>query len=182
MASVFKLVREQMVSRLRSGWEAKLAARQGDYSVEASDITKLATIDWQQSHKAKQLIIGGPLDWDELQSTTAIKYPAVQVYAYQGQDDGESKFMKFSGTVTGCVEFAWTWRQGNALPVFDEVPDLIQDVLVELFRDQAWLGALGQSGLTHNAGSLSLAFGPIQEAASNWRQIITLTMRFGVDV
>jgi hypothetical protein len=182
MASVFKLVREQMVSRLIAGWETKLAARRADYDINAADIDKLATIDWQQSHKAKQLIIGGPLDWDELQQTSALKYPAVQVYAYQGQDDGESKFQKFSGNVTGCVEFAWTWRQSNALPNFEEVPDLIQDVLIELFRDQAWLGALGQSGLTHNAGSLTLAFGPIQEAASNWRQIITLTMRFGVDV
>ncbi|MCC6591605.1 MAG: hypothetical protein IT168_33270 [Bryobacterales bacterium] len=128
----------------------------------------------------KRQFFQGQIDPDALDGSTATSYPLVILYTTEATNDGVEKFRKFSGSVEAHLWFIWTWRQGNAIPNFEEIGDLTEDTLVEVFHSRAWLGSIG-NGVVYN-GEFSCSRGPVTAAGEHWRQAIQARLRFGVDV
>jgi len=178
MAQVSKRVRDVVRARLAAAWATKLNLTKAGYSLAAAELAKLAGIDWTGAQRKQ--FFQGQIDPNALDDTTATTYPLVILFTSEASHDGTEKFRSFSGSVLAHLEFIWTWRQGNALPNFDEVGDLIEDTLLEVFHDRAWVGAIG-NGVVYN-GEFAFSRGPVTQAGEHWRQACAARLRFGVDV
>lgn len=178
MASISKLVRDTVYSRLTAAWATKLAGIVASYTgVPADDKARLATIAWDGS---KKQVFQGQVNVDQLEATSTPTYPLVILFTSDIAHDGEEKFVTFSGSVVLNLEFHYTWSSSKSLPNFDEFMDLIEETTVAVFHDKAWLGAL-VAGVTYK-GQMSAQRGALLESGKNWVQAISFRLIFGVDV
>lgn len=177
MARIGKRVRDVTRARLISAWASKWATIASDYTLTAAEAAKISGIDWTG---ARAQVFQGDLDPEDLDETTTVFEPAVSFFTDSAENDGLEKFRLFSGSTTLVIRIFWEWVEGNAKPDFEEVPDAIQDLLVAVFHDQLWLGAIG-AGVTYT-GQGSFGKGPVVRAGENWRREIVARLRFGVDV
>ena len=178
MASISKLVRDAVYSRLTSAWAAKLAGIVASYTgVSAADKAKLAAIDWTG---AKKQVYQGQVNVDQLEATSPILWPLVILFTSDIAHDGEELFITFSGSVVMNIELHYTWKKSAALPNFDEFMDLIEETVIAVFHDKSWIGAL--SSITYK-GQMTAQRGQVQDTVGeNWAQAISFRLIFGVDV
>lgn len=178
MANISKRVRDALRLRLESAWSAKLTSVLAGYDLPADDTARLAAIDWTGA-VVRQVFLG-QVDPALIEYSNAIVRPIVLLSVTGANHDGREKFRLFSGSVQAQLDFVWTWRQASALPDFEQYLDAIEDTLVEVLHDRAWVANIG-SGISY-AGEMDLARSPVQMGGEHWTQTLTVRMRFGVDV
>lgn len=176
MAQISKRVRDLIRGRLASTWTLKLAMSQHSYQCSPADKDALNKIDWLGA--TKQQVFAGDIDPDVLDETITAAKPICTVWTESADEDGDSKFKLFSGTVTAYVRIYW---EGLKPEAFQEVLDLAEDAFVECFKDHDWLGGLQVVTMAPRGVSLSRT-GVQGEAGKNWRQSITVRLTMGVDL
>ena len=164
--------REAVLLRLAdttTGFNANLAAVASAYGVQSF------AIDWSDSSKN---FFRGFLDPNEIDESTASRYPLVMLYSVASANRNFQKFTLFSGDVTLGLDFHITWRPTNALKDFEDLGDAIEDAVYATLNGtdfQAW-GA----PLTYN-GEASLSKQPLELAGEHWRQTLSFRLTFQVD-
>lgn len=177
MASVSKLVRDEVAARLLAAWRTKLTTIASTYDTTDRELQDLLDIDWTGN---RPQFFQGQVGVESLENTSTVKYPLVILYAESATHDGTEKFRTFSGSAAMNLEFHYTWGKSKALPKFDELMDLIEETVVLVFHDRTWVGALS-AGLSYR-GEITFTRGPVTEGAENWLQTLGARIVFGVDV
>jgi hypothetical protein len=176
---ISKIARDAVLGRFRRAWLSKLNAALPDYpEVSDTDKSQLQAIDWGGS--SRKQVFRGQINVDSLENSSAISWPLVIVYSSDLNHDGVEKFVTFSGSSVVNLEFHFTWLKGAALPNFDETMDLIEDSVIRVLHDKAWVGAL-DSGLSYR-GEISSQRGQVQDGGKHWVQAVSFRATFGVDI
>lgn len=182
MSQISKRVRDAIVARLADGtygFNTQFAAIAGGYGLTASQIAAF-TIDWTAASKQ---FFQGKLSPEDIDDTTASKYPLVFLYTDSIRTPGEDarKFQVFSGDVVIGLDVWISTRAGNALRDFETFPDAVEDAVLKVFNDPSWTAVQGGGQVFYN-GQISADRTPVDTGAENWLQGIRFRLIFGVDV
>lgn len=152
-----------------TGFNANLESVASDYGIAPF------VIDW--SDKSKQFFQGF-LAPDDLDETTASKYPMVMLFAINSANQNFQKFALFSGVVVIGLDFHLSWRATNAKN-FEDLSDAVEDAAYATLNGtdfQAW----GAPTVAFN-GEVQMQKRPLEMAGEHWRQTISFRLTFQVD-
>jgi hypothetical protein len=172
MSQISKAVREAVHRRLSdpaTGFNVNLQAVAPDYDIRPF------TIDWSENSKQ---FFQGFLTPDDLDDTTASRYPMVMLFAINSANQNLQKFTLFSGVVVIGLDFHLSWRAGNALKNFEDLSDAVEDAVYTTLNGtdfQAWGAPLAYNG------EVQMQKRPLEMAGEHWRQTISFRLTFQVD-
>lgn len=180
MPKLSRYVRSEFRTLLSAAWSTTVLARAVDYpEIAPADVTALASIDWPAVGPARQ-VVEGQIDIGDLERTSSMVYPTVVYYARSLRGTDAERYRYMSGDVAITAEFEWSWPQSRALPSFEGIHDLLEDVVVTILHDPAWLGNMSP-GMSYR-GDLTYDRGPVTTDGRNWRQAGVLQIVFGLEV
>jgi hypothetical protein len=173
MPKITKAVRDAVRARLmhpQQGWNATMAAVAPGYGVPP------VLLDFAPGANR---FFEGFVHPDQVEATTAMRYPLAVLYGTIAQNRNFTKHAMFSGQVQMVFQVWLSWRKGNAVQNSEDLVDAVEDTLVRVFNDHAWEAAYTEP-LVYN-GDLAIARAQLEMAGEHWRQGITARMTFEVD-
>lgn len=173
MPAISKPVRDAIRDRLADpvqGFNARHAAAAGAAGVPA------ISIDWEATSKQ---FFQGYLSPEQIEETTAFRYPAFVLYTARAANQNRAKHHNFSGLVDAYLDVHLSQTAGKALPDFETALDTLEDVLFALFSSCEWTAAYTKPLCF--SGQIETQRLPVAMDGRNWRQTLRLRMIFNVD-
>ncbi len=173
MPQIAKRARDAVRARLMDpvyGFHAAMAAVAAEYGVPP------VSLDFTPSGRR---FFEGFLHPDQVEGSTASRYPLAMLYTTIAQNRNLTKHTAFSGQVQVMFQVWLSWRQGNAIANTEDLVDAVEDALVRVFQDHHWEAAYTPP-LAYN-GEISVLRAQLEEAGEHWRQGVTARLTFEVD-
>lgn len=173
MPRITKAARDAVRARLMDaacGFNAAMAATAAEYGVSP------IAIDFSAAGRRFFESFVHP---DQVENSTAIRYPLAMLYGTIAQNRNLTKHTAFSGQTQVVFQIWLSWRQGNAIANAEDLVDAVEDALARVFQDHAWTAAYTEP-LVYN-GDLTVARAQMEQAGEHWRQGITARLTFEVD-
>ena len=172
MIGISKLVRAAVLARLSdptSGINPQLATATTAYGI--------APITFDLSGTSKQLF-QGYVTPDDLEESTAFKYPALMLYCVSSENQNLQKSTTFAGRVEVGLDIHLTWKSGSVIPTMEDICDAVECAIYETFNAPGWAASYG-APIVYN-GELTHRRTPVQLAGENWRQSLLNRLTFEV--
>lgn len=152
-----------------TGFNATLASIAVSYGIAPF------VIDWVPPSRS---LFQGFLFADQVLIAELIDFPACVLYTSASANQNFEKFRRFSGLITAHLDFYIDQGSGIEVSQTEDVPDAIEDVLIQIFNSPT---VNLPSGIAWNGGIQSQR-GPIRLVGDGYQQRIPFNLTFEVDV
>jgi|SRR5215469_7149592 len=112
---------------------------------------------------------------DDLEDSTAYKFPVVFHYALNTVNVHEQVGVQFAGQVTHMLVFYFSDKSSKLSRKLEKYGDLLEAVINQLFHDGNWPQLFGANAV---CGQYPMRRSAVVEAAESWQQTFTFQLVF----